>query len=410
MALQDAMRFYRYVVESFDILFPGEPATRLETGQINNIVIEKEYEKAFFPMMRVSLSLDTTLYHKIIEHKLEVKFRIRLQKYAFRDDDQFQMREDILNDIFVIFLDENTPFLNKDQLKENEKITGETAQTKSNVPMDLFLFKERDMLQTKQLTNYVFSGETLTNILAYLFASHGFNKVLMTPMKNQKTYDEVLLPPITFLGNILYMNNQYGFYEKGMLLFFDMDCVYLIDKSKSCTAWRPLEYRKTVFHIRNSTDTNAQTAGTFIDDQQMSYYINMPYTSINMMNASILNDQFEGNHRLIINPYEGTSQTVSASTVQRGDGTYKVLVNRYNNPFNISAEQVRIDQEGEIISVGLSNHDIQSLTPNKEFRFTFDDTLINREYGGNYRIAQTMSVFSKEGDYFTVKGTAVFKK
>lgn len=410
------MRFYHYRVESLDIIFPSEGKHYpIEKGFINSIMIERDYENDFFPVIRLDLSLSTAFYHKIIANKLDVKFRMRLQKYIYDDQRNLKVKKDVFNTIFSSFIDEATPFLDKKEYEEANKVSLLDKDGQSNITLGgnditFYLFKESDLLNSKKIINTVISSANMTQTVTYLLSKSGLTSVLMVPLDNTNKYSEIILPPLTVLGNLIYLDNQYGFYKNGTLIFFDIDCLYIIDRSGKCKAFRKGEYKKTILTVRHTINPVSLSPGSYDDAEKKTFYINIDPRNVAISNVAVIKDQTDGNNRLIINPAGGNTVDIKAKTVQRGGGTYKVLYNKYNNSFINSSEKIKAESDNRVINVTMADIDIDAFTPNKEFTFTFEDPSINKEIGGNYRLVNSNFIFVKNGDHFKLNGTATFKK
>jgi hypothetical protein len=250
----------------------------------------------------------------------------------------------------------------------------------------------------------------MTNVITYCLAASGISNVLMSPLDNKTSYSDILVPPLTTLGNLIYLEQQYGFYTAGALIFFDVDCNYILSATSKCTAWRNQEYKQTVFTVRDSTNADVFTPGSFVDDTEKRYYINITPKSINMNSDSVIADQIDGNNLIIIHPSSGNISTKKSKTTQRGEGTYKLLINKYNNDFCNNTALYKKGEASNILSATINDFDIDALSPNKEFQFVFENSQINNAYSGNYRICKCTFVFSKQGTDFMLLADTEFKK
>jgi len=412
-SVPSVMNFYRYKVESLDILFPGEEnPTKVDPITITDIALEKDYDNDYFPIIRLSLVLNQNLYYKIINNKLRVKFRLRIQKYIYNANKILQFKKDIINDVFCIFTEENTPFLGEKLLNESKKVNNIQTSTPRDLSTDytFFIYKENELIKSKTIINSILTSASMSDAITYCLSIAGISNVLMSPLTNKNIYSQIILPPFTMLRNLRYLENAYGFYDTEALIFFDTDCNYIIDSSPSCTAWRPNEYKQTVFTIRESTNPDVFSPGCVADDKNKNYFINIIPNSIHMFNESVIADQLDGNNLLIINPSTGQVENIKSNTIQRGQGTYKLLINNYNNKYSNTALKNKKSEDSNIISVAISDFDIDALTPNKEFLFVFENSAINKKYNGSYRISRTNIIFAKQGEDFVISSSCEFKK
>jgi hypothetical protein len=405
---------FKYIVEAFDILFEGEDTpTTLNGEQITGMTLEKNYDIDHFPIFKTTLILRPNLYYKILQNKLTVRFRVRMQKYRFQQDGVFLYKTNVINETFCIYLDDNTPFLDRALY---DKTSGKGDQQNNVMLQDFskdytfFLFKEKDVNDSKAITNKVISKATLTDAIAYLFSVNGFKKVLMTPLENKKIYDEIVFQPVTLIGNLNYIEQQFGLYKSGTVLFFDFDVIYLIHKTSKCTAWRANENKQTVFTVRSSLNPDNLSPGSYEDIIAKKYYINIGPNSFQMANATILNDHVDGNNLIVINPITAGVTKIEPKSVQRGSGTYKVVTNKYNNTTMNDVETANRNEPSKIITVNIGDFDIDAITPNKEFMFIFEDKNMNLELGGNYRLSSSIIEFVKQGADFHITGSCQLRK
>lgn len=406
------LKFYKYVVESFDILFPGEPKpVSVPTGLIESIIIEKDFDDRYFPVFRVNISLEPTLYNRIIDQQFETRFRVRLMKYIFDSKNTLKIKQDVFNSIFITITDNATPFLNKkmyEKSKDDEK--NRNPVTMGGNVVSLFLYNESDIINTGNLNNGVLTSASMTDTIAYLFTINSINNVLMSPLNNSATYSEVIIPPFTLLGNLDYFENLYGFYNKGSLIFFDIDRKYLIDRDSKCTAWAPGEYKKTVFHIKNAINSDRLTPGSIDDGTNKYTLFNVLHSNVNFTSGSVIQNHTDGNNLMIITPSTGSAQHVRTNTKQRGNGIFKTLINKYNNPYIVQAEKTKREENSLLLQTTVGDFDISSLTPNKEFSVIFEEKDINADYGGSYRLSRVAYTFMKSGEEFAISGNVTLKK
>ena len=406
------MRFYKYMVESFVILLPDDPnPITIEPKHITDIAIERDYDDDYYPIIRLSTILTPSVYYNILKNKLGVRFKLRLQKYIYDTNKQFQFKTDVFNRIFSIYLNEDTPFMDESTYIQSKSVEkSETTPKDLNNEFTFYLFNEMDLINTRRIINKVFSNCNMTDVLAYSLGSNHFIEVLMTPLDNKTVYEEIIFPPLPFIGSLLALEQAYGFYNNGALIFFDVECTYFIDKNVKCTAFRIAEYTQTVFTIRDSTNSDVFSPGSYIDDVNKKFMISVMPNNIQMHSESVTTDQTEGNNLLIINPETGTVTDLRTNSIERRDGTYKVMVNKNNNTFCNSMAKIKRSENSKIITVNIGDFDTDMITPNKEFLFVFENQKINAEYGGNYRISKNIVIFNKQGEEFIVSGICEFKK
>lgn len=412
---------YRYTVD-VKLVFPKEgDGFDINNSLIKSLIISKNYNGDFAPVIQLSLSLPTNIYYRLIAEKLTANIQLHIQKYVY-DETQapdarvLPFKTDIVNDQFILIINDNMPFLDKDEYKQAAEINsvsssgGMTPLTTGGNEIKLYLYKKQDIINTKKIINTVIEKANMTDIITYLLSKSGIRHVLMAPLDNDKEYDEILLPPLTVIGNLKYLESQYGFYKKGAVVFFDVRRAYIVDRSHSCKAFATGEIQKTIFSIKNGSNADRFNTGSYFDKNDGTTYINVLFNNMQITTDSVINDQIEGNKRISIDDANGLVNTIEPDITTRGEGTYKVIHNKYSNPYAITSEETTLKSKEKTIAVSVPDIDIDAVTPNKEFRFKFEDNDIDKENGGEYQIVSSTFVFNSKGESYELASTHVFTK
>jgi len=411
MALVKETDHYKYRISLLEIVIPGQDTVTLKTPNINSMGIEKDFDNDHFPILHLSLNIPPELYFNILENKTTVKFRVRLESYIYDANNEIRRTNVVFNDSFSIFIDDNATFVDKDlYLKAKEENGGNYQLTDFSQPRDFFLFKEKDLLGSKTITNAVITSGNMTDISTFLLSNANINNILMTPLDNNQVYNEVVLLPVSTIHNLIYLEKQYGMYYHGLLLFFDFERAYFINKTSECTAWKSGEFKDVVVESFKSSNPNSITPGCIRDEDNKKYIIHAAKDSIEMITSSIVDDQLSGNDMVVIDAGTGNVTNVTPSVQQRGSGTKKILIDNFNNPFTKKSMEYRKLENDGILKLTLQNIDMEALTPNKKFTFIFEDTAIQKQRGGSYRLSNVIYTFDKQGLEYTVRAKTVFKK
>jgi len=406
MAAENRSYYYRYLVTACDILIPNKDPLKLENSNILGFTIEKDFDNDYFPIFNLQLNLSYTQYYTIIENRTTVKFKVKIEKFAYNENETMNYKEVVFDTIFSIFIDDNSAFLNKDLYNTTLKTLG-TAENRAT--FDFYLFKDSDITASKKIFNRVISSSNMTNCIMYLLSKSGSSNVLMTPLDNSTTYNEIILPPFTVIQNIAYLEKRYGFYKHGALFFYDFNTTYFINKRAECTAYRTGEFKEVIVQVFKTLNSNSQTPGNFKDNKTKTYTLHVPRDSTEMITTAIVHDQLVGTNVNIINTSGNSSSTVSPS-VQSRNKTTTNIVDNFNNSYLNSMIQNNKYENDNIINMNVYDVDIECFTPNKKFLMSFEDKVINTKYKGNYRLSYSLFTFIKNGDYFINSGEVQFKK
>lgn len=399
-------RTYRYIVDIFTVII-GDEIIEIDPNFISSLGLEKDFDNDAFPVLQLQFSMSDSVYYKIIENKQNVQFKLRVMKYIYDENNKIRSKKQLINDVFISFIEEEAPQVDK-KLKEN---VSDESLLVANKSLQVFLFKQHDLVNTKNYINGVFHDVTLTDMITYILSTSGIKKVLLAPFHNLKTYDEIIIPPMTLLDSIDYLENVYdGFYNNGSVKFFDYDCMYFIDKGRRNNVFRNNEHTQTIISILDPTNMESMSSGCSLDDTNRRTYINVPPSAFTSSGVSIINEHINANNAIIISPTTGDITTIEPPVREITGKVYKLLIDRYSNKRAISKYNMLSSENDGIINIGVNGIDVASFTPNKEFKIIFENQAINKTLGGDYRISKAIFMFSKEGTEFSLMGDIQLKK
>ena len=403
---------YRYIISSVDILIPNKETINVPNGQIVDILIEKDFDTNVYPILHLGLTLTPSNIYDILDNKTTVRFRVRVDKYAYnKNDEKYRYKEFAFSEIFGIYIDDNNAQLDKELYRQTKNIQANATDiTDMYTTYDFFLFKDNDLDAGRKLINAVLTDCNMSDALTYMLSVAGASNVLMALPDNRNVYNELLIPPITLIKGINYLQNVYGIYKHGILLFFDMNRTYLINKRGDATAYSRDEYTSVYIFCYKSDNENTLAGGCYKDTTRHSYGINISRTNIDMKTTTIIEDQLSSTNVISVDSKSGASVSVNPDVSHRGTATERVVVNRYNNEYIDEELMVRKEEKSSIIETVFFGVDMDILTPNKRFIFAFEDSLVQKRIGGTYRIKKVTFGFEKEGSELSVTARAVFVK
>ena len=254
--MRDHKNIIKYKVDNFDILFENGDIEKLNGDMVTHLYIEKDYDELYFPIVNISIMMKDELYHKIQQENDTVKFRIRVVKNIYDQDMKFLKYELYFNEIFHCFKDKENVIKDNKVVETKKETEGEDSVSMGNNTRDFYLFTD-EVTKCKKFFNLSVQSASMTDLLVYILGETGISQLLMSKLNNNETLSNVTIPSGNAIDAINYLNNLKSLYEKGMLLFFDVDTTFLIDKNYKCTAWRKNEIRITyLFHIMTSSYLN----------------------------------------------------------------------------------------------------------------------------------------------------------
>lgn len=395
------MRNYRnsikYKIESMDILFNNGDIEHIDSGMITHLYIEKDYDNLYFPILNVAAVMTDELYDRINKENETVQFRLKILKNLYDQQNTFLKYELFCNKTFRCFMDKQNIIRDNEQYKDKEETEKSDSANKRSNSRNFYLFLD-DVINCKKVLNLSVSDADITDLIIHLFNECNVEKLLMSKLDNRERIKNLILPNGNIIETINYINNNNGLYKKGMLLFFDLDCAYLIDKNTRCTSWRKNEVRVTHIHISNQKSTDSQLAGQFTDKDRKQCHVFAHTDRVEVTNKNILNDQLNGNSVTIIDAKNNKVTNIDSDLTQIGKANKNILNVNSNNQFIASTLETRMKENECISTMSFIGVDIDVFTPNKELLITYEDVSLNKKYGGDYRISKVTATLKKDAE------------
>jgi len=408
--------YCKYIISKLEIFIPGEDTISAGKFNIGGMMIEKDFDNDIHPIIDLRLALTPIDIFNVLSHKNEVRFNIRLDKYTYSSEgDDYVSKDKVFDDIFAIYIDDNSVQLDKDLYNITKSTTGtKTDLSDITEVYDFFLFKERDIDSARTMVNTVIERGTMTDVLTYLLGVTDCTNVLMAPLDNHNTYENIILYPTTLLNNINILNNSYGLYRHGSLLFFDITRTYLINKRGDSDVYSRDEYTNVMIYIYKSTSTSIYQGGYNQDNKNRRYNINIVTSSIHMRTASPITNVTTGTDVILVDSISDSVDVITPTTDHRGASTSKVVdkltMSDMGNEFAENEINARISEQNSIIEATFTGVDVGILSPNKRFTFAFEDTDIQNRIGGVYRLVKSVSTLSPKNSELNITSNCTFYK
>lgn len=409
--MENRSDYYKYKIISFDMLLPDREPININNINIGDIQIEKEYDSAFLPIFSMEVFFETDLYYLLIQNKNTVRFRLRMDNYIVQENSEsVKFNDTVIDDIFVAYITEDDPNINKDLYEKAKEKSDGNDTLYAGTTIDLFLFKESDMIASRKHINAIISSGTMNDTVTFLLSKSGIKKLLMTNIQNNEIYKEIVLLPTTTIQNMIYLEKQYGFYENGAMFFFDLDATYLIPKNSKTTAYRTGEYLTTMILCYKSTGAPTVMSGTFKDNINKMYSLYVNTDNIFFQSKSLTDEQITGNDLTVVDTLTDKITKVLPDVDDRDSGNKKVILNNLSNKYlPTMIENAKVENDHQVMIV-LYDFDIMALTPNKKMRMVFEDTAVQKLRGGNYRMSSAYYFLKKQGGEYSISGKVLLKK
>jgi hypothetical protein len=278
--------------------------------------------------------------------------------------------------------------------------------------IDIYLFDQKLLNASNLVFNNVFTEDLLQSCVSRILTETGHDRVLMSPFENDEVYEELLVPALPAFKALIYLDEYYGFYETGAMIFYDVDTLYILNTNGKITAKKVGEFPSTTVYV-TSLDYSSPGNGMFRRDGEMSYYCSINEMNINPQCFSSSNNETLGSEAKYVVSDDTTINLSTANqsyTNQRNESIS--YTKKDDNKFISNIARARREENDCALYISAENLDIAAFTPNKEFQVVFDETAKQEKYGNyKYRLAYAYHYIKPvSGEYMDSSHRIVLKK
>jgi hypothetical protein len=313
--------------------------------------------------------------------------------------------------VFSIYFNDDDENIDSEILKKrlNMNDTGTIYDTndinnenyfESQNSIDLYLFNPVLLKASRYSHNAVYTSGTLQNIIGHMLSVSGHNKVLMSRIENTEIYNELLLPANPLYKNLIYLDQYYGLYKTGAIIYYDIDVLYILNTNGKVTAKRRDEWVESTFLIPE-LENSIPGSGMIRQPNEKIYYMTISNDDINPQKLStIKNVDFGSKVKLAIS--DDIIIDVVTPNISDTDNQNTTIVHmKKNNKFTGSVITARLYENDTIMYITGNNLDINAFTPNKTFKVIFSEQSKNTKYRGEYRLSYAYHVIKAESESYS---------
>ena len=401
---------YKYKISEFYILIDGKE-DRFPVERITDFRIEHYFEEASFPIFKMEMMMEPSRYYKIIKNKDTVRFKLRLQMYytSRNDDADKSLLRDVINSTFCIYTDEDSDDYDEDLKKAAGTQDDINQLDKINNVVELYLFKDT-VSNIRSSFNVILNDCTMCTAVTYLLYKAGIKHLLMSPFENTASYGTLLLPPQSIEKQLRFLNNNYGFYRKGAIIYFGLMHSYVLNYKGGCTAWYNKEWKETIIYVLDKSNTMSFLSGAIIKPDEERYYYNASPSAIGVLSNTVSTNVIQGTDASVVDMREYSTTFASSGAKTSGQSNSRTLFNTYSNKYMVETFAAQQKANSMVLSVVLENINIESFNPNKSISLIFENTSLNSKYKGIYRVATAIYSFTPTSSDYGITAALVLKK
>lgn len=400
----------KYQIGSLVFMMGGEKII-MDHSNVLSMEQLNDYEMNLRSVFKITLRIDIRKKIWLLKNKKDIICKFELDKIGMDPDyESYATSSGIVwNDEFGIYFNDDDETTDtkamEDRISLNEgddfqmnNIETESYHETQNT-LDVFLFNQKLLDASNRVVNHVYTKNTMQQIAGRVISASKHPKVLMSRFENNEVYQELLLPANPAYKTLMYLDQYYGFYRKGAIIFYDMDILYLINSSGKCTAKQPGEKPETTFLV-TKLDSGIPGNGMLRANGELVNYVVLTEDCVNAQKFSEGENAESGGSAKIIVSDDTTINIAEANSSIISQRNEKIgYTKKDDNKFSANIAKARMDENEYALFITGNNLDISAFTPNKTYQIFFDETGKHEKYGHEkYRLVYAYHFFKAESD------------
>ena len=346
-------------------------------GTVTHISLMFDYVNRRLPWIQMGMEMETEIIADIYANLSNLRLSMEIIENEINEEGTVVGTSQFLQHAFSI-----VPVYSI-----NAYITATDTNTETNVDLmkklqafEMYLVDlDAVNMFNKQIDFAVNEHCTRGGLLKSLFEKRGIPKEMnpvATPPQLNGEIERAAVPVGTFIENIRYMNDTYGFYAGKPIVFYDFKYLYCISKQEPNLEIEDVEDFGTVcFILKNPTNPQINIHGSRNDAINETHWINLnkePY-----IHDPRIQDTYAKFSTLAMVDGKGV---VSKTTIN-DDATSMLYAYALNELSE--AKLLNESMQGPTVSIMASEISVQPLRPYKDYVFDVDTTYTGLNLNGN---------------------------
>lgn len=399
----------------------------LSSSDIVSISYIHNYDTAVFPIVRVRLYVDLTVFEKVVEYPDDVYVVLTYNPVICNMNDQ---QENGNGSIQVV--DSGTPITSRSKAYLENKNTPTSIMdsydhgikkdsdlnTTRKVPLTLYCYSKDMIHNIKCKNDSIYKKMDITSILKDI--TYNSNYVTsIDPIKNQTKYDQILLPNISVKDTFTFFEKKYGLYPKGGMLYGDNDTLYLVDTD--------VEAGETPIPIYVESYKSSSDMGGLrkTSNNYPKYWFNTKAENVSVITETDVERVLNSETIADINVNTGTKHTSTLSkvftnldsdTVKRINDKKEIskltkistpdTLHKVISPYVSSSNVARITEKVTRVDLSGVGFDAFSINPRSRFNLIFESPIRGMSINQRYRASNVVhTITNLSSDYFIAQTT-----
>lgn len=368
----------------------GDETITIQASDIVSVTFIHQYDTASYPIIRFRIYSDLDKVQTICEHPDTLNITCALQGGIYKMNN-----DDVKNPVLIKGIDalniagsgyiENKNIISSsfDKYEQGESKTS-NLNDNSKSPLEIFCNSKDIIHNMRKRVTSIHKESSIGTVMDNIFREVNIHNAKIDPIVNPLKYDQILLPNMSAIQAISYLDAHYGLYVKGGLFYADNEMVYLSNTSvNNGTTPIPLY----VESYKNTSDmTGMQRVG---DTYRLSTLSpNVSVTTDTDIETILHGPRLAAINLMDMNDVEIVELTNLFEDIDKSS-TYNLevpnLLHKTKNKFIASSYVARLDEHITKVDVSGSGFDISLFKPTSRFNLLFASPLRGTKMNKLYR-------------------------
>lgn len=389
----------KYKVETL-VLMLADQNLQLDHSNVFSIEYLNDYEFNLRPILKMTLRLDSRRKMWLLRNKRDIKCKLELVKMGMDIENESFVTNaiQVWNKEFVLYFNDEEEASDttamETRVAKNEgdpyaanDIQSENLYESENL-IDVYLFNQEFLDASKATFNGIFTKNTIQSCVGRILSDTKHKNVLMSKFENDEVYEELIVPALPAYKALYYLDQYYGFYKAGAILYYDIDIIYILNSNGKLTAKQPNEKTNTVFYV-TALDQSQPGNGMLLIEGDAANYCSINEQNISPQKPSTSKNITVGSEAKFVVADDVTinySEANQSYVNQRNENI--AYTRKDDNKFTANIARVRMEENECILYINANNLDISAFAPNKVYQVVYDEPGKQQRYGNDtYRLA-----------------------
>lgn len=411
--MSDKLFLCKYRVPTLVFMMRDE---KIQMDASNVLSIEKldDYEFNIRSILKLSLRVDVRKKLWLMKNKRDITCKFELDRIGIdsTDEEYLTGSENIWNEEFGIYFNDEEEAsdtkIMSERIAKNESLdfitddieTENYYETQNFI--DVYLFNKSLLNSSNNKFNSIMSEGTIQQFVGKLLTDTKHpRKVLMSKFENDEIYKELLCPSLPAYKALIYLDQYYGFYKKGAIIYYDVDFMYIINANGKLTARREGEWDETTI-IATKLDSSTPGNGMLRKEGEKTFYLSIPGGNVNPQNFSNQENANIGSEAKVVVTDDITVDLAEANQSYIDQRNEQIVYKtKGDNKYTADMIKARMEENDCILYISGDNLDIDSFRPNKIYQIIFEETSKQQKYGKyKFRLAYSYTMLKLESEEY----------